>query len=408
MGSSKSESKKLHDVAVVGAGLHPYGKFEDRTYHDLAQTAIRNALESASLEWEQIQAGWCGHTQGGITLGARIFARVGKTGLSVTNVENASASGSYAFRGAWLEVASGQCDVAIALGLDRRSREISPQFVQAGIDAMEAEEGRARRRTGAVAPKGKPEEKTSSGSTFRPFSPIAKFALMAREHMALYGTTIDQLAQVSVKQHANASLNEYAQYRKPVTIDEVHRARMLVEPFTVLHSCPFGDGAAAVILMSESAVERHGVTNPVWVRASISSSQKGDDDLDVTTEKTAQLAYEISGIGPDEIGMIELHDAFTIEEIIYTESLGLCPRGEGGKLVESGSTSLTGRVPVNASGGLLAMGHPFGPTGIGQIAEIFWQLRGEAGNRQIPSRPETGLAHMVGMGGTCIIHIFSV
>lgn len=391
-------SVSLQDVAVVGAGLHRYGKYDDLTYHDLAQPAIRAALGSAGIEWEDVAAGWCGHTQGGITLGARIFSKMGKTGLSVTNVENASASGSYAFRGAWLEVASGQCDVAIALGVDKRSREISPQFVQAGIEALEAEEAKAAgKKTGS-----------SGGKSFRPFSPVSKFAVMAREHMEKYGTTIDQIAQVSVKQHANAALNEFAQYQKQVTLEEVHSARMLVDPLTVLHSCPFGDGAAAAILMSERAVERYGIDKPVWVRASVSQSQQGDDDLDATTEKAARSAYEASGIGPDEIGMVELHDAFTIEEIVYIESLGLCVPGEGGKLVESGATARDGRVPVNSSGGLLAMGHPFGPTGIGQIAEIFWQLRGEAGERQIPTSPRSGLAHMVGMGGTCIVQVFSL
>lgn len=396
----------LQDVAVVGAGLHPYGKFDDLTYHDLAQVAIHGALESAAIEWEQVDAGWCGHTQGGITLGARIFSKLGKTGLSITNVENASASGSYAFRGAWLEVASGQCDVAIALGVDKRTREISPQFVEAGIEALQAEEAKASAKRGAASSSA--GAKSDSKKAFRPFSPVAKFAVMAREHMDQYGTTIDQLAQVSVKQHENAALNKYAQYQKAVTLQEVHGARMLVDPLTVLHSCPFGDGAAAVILMSAAAVERFGVEEPVWVRASVSESQQGDDDLDATTEKAARRAYEISGIGPDQIGMVELHDAFTIEEIVYIESLGLCPVGEGGKLVESGATARDGRIPVNSSGGLLAMGHPFGPTGIGQIAEIYWQLRGEAVDRQIPSRPRSGLAHMVGMGGTCIIQVFSL
>lgn len=391
-------SVSLQGVAVAGAGLHRYGKYDDLSYHDLAQPAIRAALASAGIEWGDVGAGWCGHTQGGITLGARIFSKMGKTGLSVTNVENASASGSYAFRGAWLEVESGQCDVAIALGVDKRSREISPQFVQAGIEALEAEEAKAAGK----------ETSASSGKSFRPFSPVAKFAVMAREHMEKYGTTIDQIAQVSVKQHANAALNVYAQYQEPVTLEEVHSARMLVDPLTVLHSCPFGDGAAAVILMSERAIERFGIENPVWVKSSVSQSQEGDDDLDATTEKAARCAYEASGIGPDEIGMVELHDAFTIEEIVYIESLGLCAPGEGGKLVESGATARDGRVPVNSSGGLLAMGHPFGPTGLGQIAEIFWQLRGEAGERQIPSHPGSGLAHMVGMGGTCIIQVFSL
>lgn len=401
----------MERIAVAGVGLHKYGKWDDLTYHDLARPAIEGALASAGISWDGVQAGWCGHTQGGITLGARIFSRIGKTGLSITNVENASASGSYAFRGALLEIASGQCDVAIALGVDKRSRQISPQFVEAGIDALRAEEAKAKSRETATADEetgsGSKGGAPSSGKAFTPFSPVAKFAVMAREHMDRYGTTIDQIAQVSVKQHANGALNEFAQYQKPVTLKEVHSARMLVDPLTVLHSCPFGDGAAAAILMSESAVKRFGISNPVWVAASVSESEEGSDDLDSTTEKTARRAYKESGIGPGDLGMVELHDAFTIEEIVYIESLGLCSPGQGGKLVESGATDRDGTIPVNTSGGLLAMGHPFGPTGLGQVAEIFWQLRGEAGARQIPAKPTTGLAQMVGLGGTCIIHIFS-
>jgi len=148
------------------------------------------------------------------------------------------------------------------------------------------------------------------------------------------------------------------------------------------------------------------VANPVWVATSVSrSTVASEPELTDLTAATAREAYERSGIGPSELGMVELHDAATIEEILYAESLGLCAEGEGGKLVEEGATEITGRIPINSSGGLLAMGHPFGPTGLGQIAEIYWQLRGEAGERQIPAHPRTGLAHMVGLGGTCIVHI---
>jgi acetyl-CoA acetyltransferase len=157
---------------------------------------------------------------------------------------------------------------------------------------------------------------------------------------------------------------------------------------------------------SEDVVRRLGVRDPVWVTASVShSTVETEPELTALTRATADEAYRRSGIGPREVGMIELHDAATIEEIEYAEALGLCPEGEGGKLVEEGATAITGRIPINSSGGLLAMGHPFGPTGLGQIAEIFWQLRGQAGRRQIPAMPRTGLAHMIGLGGTCIVHV---
>jgi acetyl-CoA acetyltransferase len=226
--------------------------------------------------------------------------------------------------------------------------------------------------------------------------------------MEKYGTTIDQIAQVSVKQHWNGARNPYAQYQKEVTLAEVHAAREVAAPLTVLHCCPFGDGAAAAVLASEDVVRRLGIESPVWVATSVSRSTVAQTpELTSLTAATAEEAYRRAGIGPEELGMVELHDAATIEEILYAESLGLCKEGEGGRLVEEGATAITGRIPINSSGGLLAMGHPLGPTGLGQIAEIYWQLRGEAGKRQIPARPRTGLAHMVGLGGTCIVHILN-
>jgi acetyl-CoA acetyltransferase len=379
----------MRKVAVIGVGLHQYGRWNDKKPKDLAQTAIAGALSSAGLEWGDIQSGWCGHTSLGMTAGARLFAPLGQTGLSITNVENASATGSYAFRGAYTDVASGEFEIALALGIDMLPRR-EPKPEDAAAKAAKAQESKPRPPTG----------------------PMLKFAQDAIAHMAKYGTTIDQIAQVSVKQHYNAARNPYAQYQEEVTLAQVHAAREVVAPLTVLHCCPFGDGAAAAVVVSESVVNRLGIKQPIWVSASVSKSTKTSGptaelaDLNDLTATTARAAYERAGIGPSELGMVELHDAATIEEIMYAESLGLCGPGEGGKLVQEGATEITGRIPINTSGGLLAMGHPFGPTGLGQIAEIFWQLRGEAGKRQIPNPKPTGLAHMIGLGGTCIVQIF--
>ncbi|HMI90850.1 MAG TPA: thiolase family protein [Polyangiales bacterium] len=377
----------MRKVAVIGVGMHAYGKFRDKKPKDLARTAIEGALKGASVSWEQLQSAWCGHTSLGMTAGARLFAPLGQTGLSITNVENASATGSYAFRGAYLEVASGEFELALALGIDmlpRRDESAKPSTPAPETAKAEKKEDKPRPPTG----------------------PMLKFATDARAHMEKYGTTIDQLAQVSVKQHWNGARNPYAQYQEEVTLAQVHAAREVAAPLTVLHCCPFGDGAAAAVLASEDMVKRLGVQNPVWIATSVSRSTVGSaPELTELTAQTAREAYERSGIGAKDIGMVELHDAATIEEIQYAESLGMCAEGEGGKLVERGETAITGRIPINSSGGLLAMGHPFGPTGLGQIAEIYWQLRGEAGARQIPGRPRTGLAHMVGLGGTCVVHI---
>ncbi|HVW28138.1 MAG TPA: thiolase family protein [Polyangiaceae bacterium] len=383
----------MRRVAVIGVGLHPYGKWPDKEPKELARTAISAALASAGVAWKDVESAWCGHTGLGMTAGARLFAPLGRTGLSITNVENASATGSYAFRGAYTDVATGEFDVALALGIDMITKRSDPS------------KGAKPEAKPDAAGNGKTESDRKSARP--PTAPMLKFAQDARAHMQKYGTTIDQIAQVSVKQHYNGARNPNAQYRREVTLAEVHAAREVVAPLTVLHCCPFGDGAAAAVVASEDVVRRLGVRDPVWIAASVSrSTEESEPELTELTARTAREAYRRSGIGPDELGVVELHDAATIEEIQYAESLGLCPEGRGGALVEEGATAITGRIPINPSGGLLAMGHPFGPTGLGQIAEIFWQLRGEAGQRQIPARPRTGLAHMVGLGGTCIVHVF--
>ena len=380
----------MRKVAVVGVGLHAYGRWPDKKPKELARTAIDRALASSGLAWNQVQSAWCGHTGLGVTAGARLFATLGQTGLSITNVENASATGSYAFRGAYMDVASGEFDIALALGIDMMTQK---------------RDGAA----GAAAPPDGAKHDGTKGEAVQPkppTAPMVRFAADARAHIEKYGTTIDQLAQVSVKQHFNGARNPYAQFQREVTLAEVHAAREVVAPLTVLHCCPLGDGAAAAILVSEDVAKRLGIEKPVWVATSVSrSTVVTEPELTALTAATAREAYRRAGIGPGDLGMVELHDAATIEEILYAESLGLCAEGEGGKLVEQGATAITGRIPINSSGGLLAMGHPFGPTGIGQLAEIYWQLRGEAGERQIPSRPRVGLAHMIGLGGTCIIHI---
>jgi acetyl-CoA acetyltransferase len=382
----------MRKVAVIGVGLHQYGKWNDKKPKDLAETAITRALQSAGIGWNAVQSAFCGHIHLGMTAGARLLAPIGQTGLSITNVENASASGSYAFRGAYFDVASGEFDIALALGVDMLPRP-----------PLKDESARV-----APQPEAADAAKAEAGAKPRPASgPMLKFAADARAHMRKYGTTLDQLAMVSVKQHYNAARNPYAHYQEEVSLAQVHNARMVADPLTVLHCCPMGDGAAAAIVASEDAVKRLGIKQPIWVSASVSQSTRAESpELTDLTAATAREAYRRAGIGPSELGLVELHDAATIEEILYVESLGLCAEGQGGKFVESGATAITGCIPVNTSGGLLAMGHPFGPTGIGQIAEIFWQMRGEAGKRQIPTPPKTALAHMIGLGGTCIVQVF--
>jgi benzoylsuccinyl-CoA thiolase BbsB subunit len=372
----------MRDVVVIGAGLHRYGVFPDKSLSDLGTEAIRGALDDADMRWDDIEAAYCGTFRPGLLAGHQICNTMGLTGLAITNVENASASGSSAFREAFLAIASGAHDIVLALGVDK---------TQVPSQVKSPEKTKEHKKRDA-----KSEENL----------PVRFFAAIAQQNMKDYGTTRGQLAQVSVKSHYNASLNPYAHFQKAVTVEEVHQARMVADPLTVLHCCPWDEGAAAAILCAGELAGKY--TNkpcPTVVSSVLKSTLADGDPLFTLTQRSADLAYEEAGAGPTDLDLIELHDAFTIEEILYSEALGLCARGEGGRFVEDGTTSLTGKHPINSSGGLISMGHPIGPTGVGQMAEILWQMRGECGRRQIQKPVKLAMAHMVGAGGVCVIHL---
>lgn len=362
----------MRDVVLLGAGMHRYGVFPEKSVTSMGVEAIRNALRDANMSWDDIETAYCGTIRPSFAVGHAICNEMGLTGVGITNVENASASGSSAFREAFLAVSSGAHDIAIAIGVDK------------------------------MPPR--PPKQTSKSP---PMGPVNVFAAMAQRHMQEYGTTHDQLAKVSVKSHYNASLNPYAHFQKAVTLEEVHNARMVADPLTVLHCCPWGDGGAAVIICARNIAGNYTDKICPTITASILNSTLPDGDpMTGLTEFTAGIAYERAGIGPEDLDLIELHDAFTIEEVIFCEALGLCNKGEGGRMIEEGATALDGRHPINSSGGLISMGHPIGPTGVGQVAEILWQMRGDCGKRQIREPVNIAMAHMVGAGGVCIIHLF--
>jgi len=298
----------------------------------------------------------------------------------MTQVENASASGSSAVAQACLEVASGRSDVALAMGVDK-PKPVGPATGDAGIENLE-------------------------GGTIVPFT---HFALLASEYMARHGVSDEQIARVAFKNHRNGAGNPNAQRQKHRTMEEI-----LAEPIsgslTRLQCCPVGEGASAVIVASDDAIARLGLdrSRAVRVLSSVTRTEglygPGVGVDAALTAETAGVAFDESGVGPDDLDVLEVHDAFSIEELLYTEALGLCGPGEAAALIESGEFDLGGRCAVSPSGGLLAMGHPIGPTGTGQIAEITRQLRGEAGPRQQPNA-HTGLAHMVGIGAVCVVHV---
>ena len=370
-------------VYVVGIGMHPYQFPSDTPYTHLGLTAVRAALADAGLDWKQVQSAYVGTTSIGMAAGRVMFRHLGSTGLAVTQVENASASGSFAFRQACMEVSHGISDVVLAMGVDKHG-----------------DGRRAANKDGL--------ERLSDTATV----PAVKFALMARSYLRERGAGIEAMAKVAIKNHGNASLNPYAQFRKPRTLEQVLASPKVAGDLTVQQCCPRGEGAAAVLLVSGRALRRLNLDprRCVRVRASTASSERdetvyGQGAIDLV-RGTAQAALAQAGIAPTTLDLLELHDAFSVEELLYSEAVGVCAAGEGAAYLERGDSRIGGRCAINASGGLIGMGHPLGPTGIGQIAEITRQIRGEAEGRQHPNA-RWGMAHMIGLGSVAIAHVLS-
>ena len=378
----------MREVAIIGAGLVPFGKYAKKTLADIAWPAVKQAIQDSGIKKNEIGAAYCGTALGGMMAGQRILKIVGLTGLPIINIENACSSSSTAFREAWIAVAAGIYDAALVIGVEKLTK------FGGGTLPLEKEDWEVAH--GLVMP--------------------ALYAMRARRYMHEYGLTEDQLAMVSVKARKHGGLNPDAQFRDPVTIEQVKQARPVADPMTLFHCCPSGDGAAAVVICSAEKARQY-TTSPVRVLGSeINSGNYMTGYRDMTspeiTVRGAKQLYEEAGIGPEDVDLAEVHDAFAIAELLYYEALGFCARGDAAKLLEDGETSLGGRIPVNPSGGLLAKGHPIGATGVAQIVEIVRQLRGQCGDRQVEGA-KVGLTHCTGGGisgfdhGVCSIHLFA-
>ena len=373
-------------VHVVGIGMHKYQFPTDTPYPVLGLTAVREALADAGLQFSDLDGAVVGTAAIGMATGRVMLKHLGSTGLEVEQVENASASGSTAFRMACLQVASGEKDLVLAVGVDKFG-----------------DGRRASNKDGLT-----PLSPTAS-------IPLVKFALMVRRCMRTYGLTPEDLGRVAVKNHYNASLNPYAQFRKPRTLEQVMGSPKICGDLTSLQCTPRGEGAAAVIVASSDAIKRHGLDRQRAIRvlSSVSNSEglAAEDEsgtppvIEVVTQ-SARMALEQAGISAQELDLLELHDAFSVEELVYSEAIGVCAPGEGAHYLNRGASRIGGECAINASGGLLGMGHPLGPTGLGQIAEITRQLRGEAQGRQ-HSRTRFGMAHMVGLGTVAVAHVLA-
>jgi acetyl-CoA C-acetyltransferase len=376
----------MRRVAVIGVGVTKFG-LHDRTSAELFAEAAQDALTDAAIPATAIQALYYGNVVGGETehqlhTGPQAASVLGIPSVPTTRFETACASSHAAFRHAVMEIAAGVSDVVLVGGAERVlnvSTAESTEYFAYASDAVWEQ---------------------PLGLTFP-----GVFALIARAHMEKYGTTEAQMAAVAVKNHRHGALNPKAQFQKQITIDQVLRSAYVADPLKLFDCCPFSDGGAALVLASEEVARRH--RKPVWVLGSAAASDwmllgdKRDLARVPATERAAAAAYRQAGLGPRDVDVVELHDCFTIAEIVATEGLGLFEPGAGGRAAEAGRTSLGGEIPVNPSGGLKAKGHPIGATGAAQIAEIVTQIRGEAGPRQVDGA-KTGLTHTLG-GNTATV-----
>lgn len=378
----------MTSVHVIGTGMIPFGKFPERTLADIGWPSLREAIKEAGVAPASLDAIYCGTALGGMMAGQRVAKALGLSGMPIVNVENACSSSSSAIAQAYNAISSGRFETVAVVGVEKLTK------FGGGTLPLEAEDW--ENQQGMVMP--------------------ALYAMRANRYMHETGLKPEELAQVSVKAHDHGSLNPLAQIRKRVTLEEVMGARPVAGPFTLWHCCPTGDGSAAVILASDKVAQK---VRPGAVRIAASEVTSGkytngyrDMTVAELTVRGAHEAYEMAGVEPGDIDVAEIHDAFTIAELMYYEAFGWAKKGEAYSLLSSGATSLGGKIPVNPSGGLLSRGHPVGATGAAQVVEVVRQLEGRAGKHQVEGA-KVGLTHATGGGiagfdhGACSIHILT-
>jgi acetyl-CoA acetyltransferase len=375
------------EVMVIGVGLHPFGRFPGKDLASLALDAVVEALKDSGVRWKDIPIAYFGHVYyHGMSVGETALSKLGLTGVPIINVENACSSGSTAFWQAYWGITSGIFDLALAFGAEK---------VPSGPVTV----------TAAASPD------RYIGSDHM----MAGYALRMRRYMEDTGAPATALAQVAVKARQNAALNPYAHRKDTFTVEEVLNSRPIADPLTLYQCCPTSEGAAAAVLCAKDSLGRYSIDKKRSVRiaaAALTSGNyngKGSDHSAFSpyrTEPAALQAYEMSGLGPEDINLVQVHDAATIGELQQLEALHLVPWGEAWRATAQGRTALIGDIPTNTDGGLLAMGHPFGASGIRMIHETVTQLRHEAGPRQVAD-PKVGLAQCSGAGDVTTVHILT-
>lgn len=378
----------MREVVVLGAGLHRFGRFPEKSLQDLGREAISNALQDAGVPFPDIEVAYVGRVLAGMGAGLSVVSEMGQTGIPVINIEMACGSSTSAFREAYLSVANGVYDTALVVGFEKMQR---------GMLQI--------------------SESTSFQSVMGLAVMPATYALQARRYMEDYGATPEMFAQVSVKSHKAGALNPNAQYQKTTTLEEVMASRMIADPITLLQCSPTTDGASAVVICAADKAAKYAAKRQMTIAGWATGSGryerkgegKGEGEADAETggsevERLAKIAYDRAGIGPEDVDVTQVHDAFSPGEIFMAESLGLVPTGEGARAVWEGRTEIDGDIPINTDGGLLSRGHPIGATGAAMVTEIFRQLTGEAGPRQVKDgKAKVGLIHNAGIGGVNIL-----
>ena len=375
----------MKDAYVIGVDMIKFGRFPEKSVPQLGAEAALLALDDCGLAIQDMQALYCGNLlQASATVGQRILHEIGQTGIPVVNVSNACATGATAFREAWISLQAGLYDLVLAVGVEQMGKGL----------------------LGGGRSKGIPKEGLIGSGTMP-----SVFAEAGLEHTRKYGTSFEQFAKVSVKNHHHSTMNPKARYQIETPLDQVMGAEMISYPNTKLMCSVNVDGAAAAVVATERKARELGLMGrAVKVRASALTSDRWQErdlvmpDVNSCTRDAAAAAYEMAGLGPEDIDLVELHDCFATAEILHYENLGLCGEGEAGRMIDEGEVALGGRIPVNVSGGLLSKGHPLGATGIANIYEVSTHLRGEADKRQVQGA-RIGLTHVIGLGSACGIHI---
>ncbi len=376
----------MSEVEVLGVGLHKFGRYPDKTVEALCRDAIQMALDDSGVPFADVNAAYVGVQNSSPVLSRRLVQHFGWTGIPITTVSQACASSSAAVREAFIAIASGVYDVVLVVGYEKMAK---------GMLTGAAHEDPSKQALYALGLDAIP----------------GRVALEMRERMERYQEPLEYYAQVAVQASECAVLNPNAHYHEKHTLEDVLNSKPIADPLTLFMCCPTSDGASAAVICSEKAARRYGASRAVrlagWATGSptwedLTSGPGGEIGGDVKggrlTKRLSDEVFAKAAIGPGDINVAQVHDPYTAAAMVEIEALGFCPEGEAGRWFMDGRTHINGEIPINTDGGLLCKGHPLGATGIGQIAEIVKQLRGEAGERQVPNGPRAGLTHNSGSG----------